>query len=70
MSKIKSGYCQDCKEQRMVNVEVLCSGGESAFWFIAGCFFFPLWGILIWRHLGSASKRCATRKKKNVINVE
>jgi len=69
-NKIKSGFCQDCGEQRKVDVEVLCSGGESAFWFILGCFFFPLWGILVWRNLGSASKRCATCGSKNVINVE
>jgi len=70
MSKIKSGFCQDCGEQRKVEIEVLCSNTETALWAIAGLFFFPLWGILVWRHLGSATKRCSTCGSKNIIRVE
>ena len=71
MSKIKTGRCQDCKEQRKVEVEVLCSGLESVVWLSLSLFLhFGFLFVLVWRHWGIADKRCTSCGSKNVINVE
>ncbi len=64
MSNRVQKYCNDCRTNRRCTTDA-AGQGEIAFWFIAGLFIFPLWGVLLWRVIGGKAQ-CDTCGSTNV----
>ena len=58
MSRLVQKYCNDCKSIRRCTTNA-AGDGETLVLFLLGFVFFPLWFLLIWRHIG-ASASCDT----------
>jgi len=56
--KYEQRYCPSCKSNKRFSVDAP-SGTEDLIWFLLGFVFFPLWFILIWRHMG-CQENCDT----------
>ena len=55
--KISQHYCPTCQENKPFEYHPPCSGGESALWFIVGCFTFGVgWIILVLRNMTFSKK--------------